>query len=261
MVKEVKDESLSFITQIDEELRIIKEIVTALESVTSPGDFLEKIPEYRSTLEKLDSKITLNKNAISFLLTAYHKQVQQKRAILYSYCNNIEKRMLSQTQLNTNVTFYDEENPLSKSNYIGFEENPSMYSMLSIIKRIVNDESYNLDHFEGTVGELKNIQTFFEYAQKYMLKVKSIFNDQEFINRFTTEYLSAEAQSSLRDLQMDISDIRLHIEKSKQKITSAFQMFNAQENDYAIYEKAVERFMSVALESYFSVGSVTSGIL
>lgn len=261
MIKEVKDESLYFITQIDEELRMILEIDTALKGVTKPGDFLEKVPDYRSTIEKLDSKITLNKNAISFLLTAYHKQVQQKRAILCNYCTKIEERMRSQNQLNTNVTFYDEEHQLSKSNYQGFEENPSMYSMLSIIKRIANDESHNLDYFEETVSELQNIQTFYKCAQDYILRMKSIFNDQEFVNKFTTEFLTAEAQTSLRDLQIDLSDIRLHLDKSKQKITTLFQMFNAQENDYDIYEKAVQRFMNVALESYFCTGSVTSGIL
>lgn len=260
MINEVKDISLYFITSSDEEQKILNEIYTALDRVVKPGEFLEKIPDYRDAITKIDSRISVAKTRIQHLVSAYHTRLDQVKAMLSQYQSQIEKRILDPNQLNTNVTFYDEENQLSKSEYSGYEEEASEYSMLAIVKRILNDEPENIEYLEKFLQEIDSVYKWYINAQSHMLRAKLMLNDNEFISLFTSEFMSSEGEEKIRELKRFINSTQINLSQSKDRITKLFQMFNAQESDYEIYARVVERFNSVALESYFSTGFVSGGI-
>lgn len=260
MNDKVKDVSLSFITNIDEELKLLEELITTFSNVVHPGDFLEKLPEYRTMIERLDSKISVNKNNITYLTSEYKSRINQVKAILSQYQTQLKDRICSNDQMNTNVTFYDEENLLSKSGYRDYEKEPAMYSMLAIVKRILNDEPDNIESIEMLLNDMTSLYKWYIDAQTFMLRVKCLLNDQNFIKRFATEYMSAEGETTLRELSGYFHRIRIVLKDARKQVTKIFQMFNAQESDYEIYQTVVNRFNQKALESYFCVGSVTSGI-
>lgn len=260
MGESVKDTSLAFIVNIDEELKIIQKLYESLNTTTSPGMFLEKLPEYKEMINRLDSKLSIDKHGLIYLTFAYRTHIESKKARFFQLKDMIRQRTNSPNQLNTNFTFYDEENQLSKKNYAGFEEDPSMYSMISIVKRIMNAEQDYLYYFEQFINNMDEMHRMYANAQGFMLTIKSTLEDQSFVTKFTSEYLSASAESELLRLQREFKNMMNTIGKAKTWITDLFRMYNAQERDYQIYEKVVEKFESVVLESHFSKGFVSSGV-
>lgn len=261
MISGVKDISLGFITSLDSNVKTCQELENTLSNIVSPGDFLEKLPDFKSAVIKLDTSISRDKNNIQYLISEYKQRLEEAKATISGYITRAQDRMLSQNQMNTNVTFYDEENQLSKTCYHGFDEDPANYSMLSIMKRIMSDEEDNLSCFEKALDGTKSIYEWYIQAQSYMLRIKTRLEDNEFTKLFTSEYLTSEGENEIQNIKKNFDSVRRSCVNAKGMITEIFQMFIAQERDYKIYAAAVERFEQYALESYFSTGSVTSGIL
>lgn len=261
MTNSVKDMSLGFITTLNKNVQTCNELKGVLSNIVSPGDFLEKLPEFKSAVSKLDSNISRGKNNIQYLIAEYKQSLETSKATISNYIARIQDRILSPNQMNTNVEFYDEEKQLSKSCYRGFDENPANYSMLSIMKRILNDEEDNLACFEKALNETKALYEWYVNAQHTMLMIKTRLEENEFVQLFTADYLSASGESEISKLQRWFDIVEISCTNTKKLIEDLFQMFVAQDRDYEIYASAVVRFEQFALESYFSVGAVTSGIL
>lgn len=261
MISGVKDISLGFITSLNTNVKTCQDLNNVLSNIVSPGDFLEKLPDFKSAVIKLDTSISRDKNNIQYLISEYKQRLEEAKATISGYITRIQDRILSPDQMNINVSFYDEENQLSKSFYHGFDEDPSHYSMLSIMKRIMNDEEDNLACLEKALNETRSIYEWYIHAQSNMLNIKTRLNDNEFTKLFTLEYLNGDGEKEIQTIQRYFDNVSRSCTNAKKMITEIFQMFITQERDYAIYATAVERFEQHALESYFSTGSVTSGIL
>lgn len=261
MINGVKDISLAFITNLESNVKTCIALKSALENIVKPADFLEILPDFKDKVFKLDSNISRDKNNIQYLISEYKQSLQKAKAETSEYITRIQDRILSPNQMNTNVTVYDEENQLSKSCYRGFDDDPAHYSILSIMKRIINDEEDNLICFEKAIDNTRAFYDGYVNAQHFLLEMKNRLSDNEFTKLFTSEYLSADGENEIRKLKRYFNTIERNCSSAREFITTIFQMFLAQERDYKIYASAVERFEQHALESYFSTGSVTSGIL
>lgn len=261
MTNNVKDMTLGFITTLNNNVKVCNDLKCILSNIVSPGDFLEKLPDFKSTVSKLDSNISRGKNNITYLVSEYKQNLETAKATISEYISRVQDRILSPNQMNTNVEFYDEEKQLSKSCYRGFDENPSNYSMLAIMKRILNDEEDNLSCFEKVLDSMNSLHEFYVNAQHNMLNIKTRLEENEFVQLFTSDYLDASGECEIQKMQRYFDNVERCCQNAKALIEELFQMFVAQERDYEIYATAVERFEKVALESYFSTGAVTSGVI
>lgn len=261
MIKSVSDISLKFITSLNSNIKTCQELSSILGNITNPGDFLEKLPEFKTAVNRVDTCISKDKNNIQYLISEYRQRLEEAKATISEYITRAENRILSPDQMNSNVTFFDEENQLSKSCYRGFDENPANYSMLAIMKRIMNDEEDNLSCLEKVLDTTNSIYQSYVNSQSALLRIRNRINDNEFTQLFTSDYMSANTESEISQLQRFFNMICIDCTDAKKKIEDIFQMFLAQDKDYKIYATAIERFEQKVLESYFSVGAVTSGVL
>lgn len=260
MTKTVKDLSLGFIDTLNKNVKTCENLNAILANTISPGSFLEKFPDFKSDITTLDSNISRAKNNLQFLISSYKESLEQSKAIISGYISRIQDRVDQPVQLNSNVTFYDEENQMSKSCYRGFDEEPMNYSILAIMNRIVSDEEHNLSCFEKVLEQTSSIYQWYVFAQHTMLTIRSRIEDNDFIQLFTSDYLDAMAEKEITRMQRHFNDVIRCCTNARNMITNIFQMFVAMERDHAIYEKAVDRFEQTALESYFATGAVTSGV-
>lgn len=260
MTNAVKDLSLGFIETLNKNVKTCEELNAILANTISPGNFLEKFPDFKTDITSLDSNISRAKNNLQYLISAYKESLEHSKATISGYITRIQDRIDSPTQLNSNVTFYDEENQMSKSCYQGFDEDPLNYSIIAIMNRIVSDEEHNLTCFEKVLEETNSIYQWYVFAQHTMLTIRSRVEDNEFVQLFTSDYLDAKAEKEITRMQRHFNDVIRCCSNARDMITNIFQMFVAMERDHAIYANAVERFEQTALESYFSTGAVTSGV-
>lgn len=257
-MSDVQKVSLSFLESNGKCIASINEIYRTIKDITEPDIFLRLLPDIRNKIVEMDTKVSVDKTRLNNLVYVYKQQNIILKARFDGYRASVSNRLESTLPLNTNGSIYDPERLLSERYYEGVVDTESSYSVMDVIKRLMSDEEENLIRMDADIDKLNEVYKHYIEASRRILSIKMRLSDDVNITKFTTDVMTTEAREELEEIEMQLRNIVTSLTMAKQTIAHTFQKAQAQETDYEVYHEAVKRFNSMALESTFQTGTVTS---
>lgn len=257
MYDKLADLSLGLLKSTDESLSIAKKYADLFKNVTSPSCILDNLPDIKKDIDQMDSRISIGKMKVNTIIDIYKDEINEKKELFYKYQGKVVSILENNTQINLTDSLYDEERLLSKYNYLGFDEDQSHYSIMSIMKRFMSDEEAFLLQLEASVHNSIDIQKYFIDAQHHILAIKGKMNNSEFINVLTNDIMTHDIVDEFGYLHHGFTMIESSLKNAKSLFSELFRRVTMMNSDYEIYGEAIHTFGDVATENMLLQGIVT----
>ena len=257
------DKSLTLISYIDDILSSVNTSIEIINSSKSPSGLVDSLDDLSKHVKRIDSTVSIMPEVLMSLTNEYDVVFGVFEDLRNAMIVKVNERKASDVQMNNTSSLFSDEimlkdiyitmNNDTLSNIINIKSDelidPKYYSCHSIVnkmesekmllKNILNNIKISFSSFTVAINELK----------QNMLEIRSLLSDPGFIN----ELCQNDSEGSYKDLSSKFNSSTYRIINMKECIKKAFQIYLDLDNNYKIYQKAVDMYTSMVLESMFSM--------
>lgn len=257
MSQTIENLSISIIKYMDDIKISIDKCMELFKKTNKPSELVDMIDTIQIHVKEIDKTVVVLPSLISNIQSAYTDALKSIEDNRNSLICKINDRKASEVQMNTIGDMYDENNLLTDIS-IGLDNDiqpsidniridqiidPKYYSVLSVVNQFLNEKML--------ISDLKTLisytlSDFYKFTIKYknqILELKSALVDGETISKLLEDdEMESEYLAKLICNNMSFRSYR-------DKVKTIFNIYNSMIVNYGIYNTAVSKYTSFALES------------
>lgn len=255
------DQAISLINNMTNMINIGEELSCILNKMTKPSDIIENMGELEKKIDKIQKTVSVMMMEASSLKTFYKNSLTMIFDLKMQMQNKILERKSTDVQMNFTSSVYEEGNYITDfiiSNYIMSSGevsdiqmdtiiDPKDYSTLSLVNRMNSDDDVLSFIGNTTVEFFDELYNKLVDINRYIFTILGDFHNTEFIENLCMDESNAVGK------YIDISGLSLiYITSCKEKVSKIFNIYMELRHNYEIYQKAVDKYVSLALECFFN---------
>lgn len=252
--------ALKYIGDIRESYTTIMNYIP--DNTMPPSDLIDRLDDIANEMKKIDATVSVLPNVLNAVRNMFNNEFRlltdKRRALM----EQIAVRKMQNTQMNTNSILYNEECPL-KDIYFSYDNmkspglrnlcsdeviEPSDYSVYNLVKKFQNEGNIMETLSETFSTEWDRISATVDSVKSSVLSFRTMMNDGEFMRTLSQD--DAEANQAKKAAVNTIVSMKAYeLVENQRKVTQMFQTILDLDSNYEIYQKAVDSYTSITLES------------
>lgn len=252
--------ALKYIGDIRESYTTIMNYIP--DNTMPPSDLIDRLDDIANEMKKIDATVSVLPNVLNAVRNMFNNEFRlltdKRRALM----EQIAVRKMQNTQMNTNSILYNEE-CLLKDIYFSYDNmkspglrnlcsdeviEPSDYSVYNLVKKFQNEGNIMETLSETFSTEWDRISATVDSVKSSVLSFRTMMNDGEFMRTLSQD--DAEANQAKKAAVNTIVSMKAYeLVENQRKITQMFQTILDLDSNYEIYQKAVDSYTSITLES------------
>lgn len=261
MSQSIETLSISIIKFIDDILLSRENCIELFGESSKPSMLVDVLPRMDQFVKQIDHTIAVLPSHIQSLgdcYTEFFKSLADNRNSLIC---RINERKASNTQMNTMGDMYDEDNLINEITFDVLDDapislssiridpiiDPHQYSVLGVINLFQN-ETFALADLENAIKSyIKESAVVIDTFKKNILNLKSMVADGGVVSKLLEDDIP-----TYNNILAMINDCSSNIVLLRSRIKLMFRIYKALIANYGIYNAAVTKYTSLALESVFN---------